>query len=120
MPYATDSDLTTRIPATLAASTDLRALALADAEEMIDLDEYGGRAVRAHAYLAAHYLAVNPDSGMFEGEGGLVTSMSAGEISASFAAPPIPEGVDPLLLTTSYGRQFVAIRNTLVSHPEFV
>ncbi len=116
MPYATDSDLTTRIPATLTATLDQRTLALADAAEQIDLDSYLGKAVRAHAFLAAHYLAI---SGAIAGggESGLVQSHAMGAISASYAVTAL-SAEDSLLGTTIYGRQFLQIRSTLSSWPE--
>ncbi len=113
MPYASDSDLTSRIQAAASATADQRAIALDDAEEHIDLESYGGKAVRAHVLLAAHYLALG---GFIPGgETGLVTSHSMGAIAASYATTA-PD--DPLLATTIYGRQFLQIRNSLVSRPE--
>jgi hypothetical protein len=117
MSYATDADLTTRVPASSAVALALRTVALADAEAMIDDDQFGDRTVRAHVMLAAHYLALLPGSGMTTGEGGLATSKSAGEISASYATL-VPAGWDPLLATTLYGRMFLQILSTIVSYPE--
>lgn len=117
MAYASDADLTTRIPATASASEALRALALDDAAAMIDDVQFADRAVRAHVFLAAHYLALG---GSIPGvtEGGLVSSRSAGAISVSYAVPTIPAGWDPSLASTSYGRQFLQIASTVVSTPE--
>ena len=116
MAYASDADLLTRYPATSVASVAERAAALADAEEMIDDVQFGGRAVRAHAALAAHYLIVGgfvPGSG----EGGMIASRNAGEISVSYAVPDLG-GLDPLLATTAPGRHYLQIVNSLVSVPE--
>jgi len=115
MAYASDTDLTTRVPATLAASSALRLVALSDAEAMIDDEQFGLRAVRAHCMLAAHYLTI--DGTIAGGEGGLVTQRSAGEISVSYAVT-VPGGYDPLLGTTRYGRAFLEILASLVSMPE--
>ena len=116
MPYATDSDLTTRIPATSVATEAQRALALDDAEAQIDLDSYGDKAVRAHVFLAAHYLLL---SGAIPGggESGLVQSHAMGAISASYAVTAL-SAADSLLGTTVYGRQFLQIRATISSWPE--
>jgi hypothetical protein len=116
VPYATDSDLTTRIPATSAATEAQRAFALDDAEEQIDLESYAGRAVRAHVFLAAHYLAL---SGAIPGggESGLVRSHAMGAISASYAVTALSAS-DSLLGTTIYGRQFLQIRASVSSWPE--
>lgn len=118
MAYASDADLTARIPATEAVDVAVRALALADAAEMIDDTMFAGRTVRAQCFLAAHYLALNPDSGMPSGgEGGIVSARSAGAISVSYAVPTIPAGWDPSLASTSYGRQFLQIASTVASAP---
>lgn len=111
--YATDSDLTTRVPASTAATPAQRTVALDDAEEHIDLDSYEGKAVRAHVMLAAHYLTL---AGIISGgESGLLSSHSMGSIAASYAVSA-PD--DPLLATTIYGRQFLQIRDSLASRPE--
>lgn len=115
MAYASDSDLTTRIPATSAASSTLRATALADAEAMIDDAQWGLRSVRAHCLLAAHYLQLA--GSIPGGEGGLATSKSAGAISVGYAVPDLG-GYDPSLATTLYGRQFLQLAATLCSAPE--
>lgn len=113
MPYATDSDLTTRIPATSAATEAQRLLALEDAEELIDLDAFGGRTVRAHVLLAAHFLTLS--GAIAGGESGIVQSHAMGAISASYAVAA-PSG-DPLLASTIYGRQYLQIANTVIGEP---
>lgn len=118
MAYASDSDLTTRIPATLAASSDLRLLALADAEEEIDDLRFAGRAVRAHCLLAAHILAMNPESGVSGGAAGVVQSQAAGEISVSYAVGA--DAVGGLHSETVYGREFDRICAGIIGVPEAV
>lgn len=114
MPYASDSDLTTRIPATSAATEAQRLLALEDAEALIDLDAFGARTVRAHALLAAHFLTLS--GAIAGGESGLLASHAMGAISASYATTA-PTGVDALLATTIYGRQYLQIANTVIGEP---
>lgn len=117
MAYATDADLILRVPAAVAVASGLRTIALSDAAAMIDDEQFGDRAVRAHCLLAAHYLALMPNSGMTTGEGGLAASKSAGEISVSYAVPQLGD-TDPMLATTLYGRQYAQILASLVSVPE--
>lgn len=102
MPYATDSDLTTRIPETAALTLAQRSAALLDAQNEIDETRFGLLTLRAHVLLAAHYLQIS--GALAGGAGGLVTSRSAGEISVSYAAPPA--GAVGLHSETPYGRQF--------------
>lgn len=118
MAYASDADLTTRIPATIAGATAAqRALALADAMAMIDDTLFGDRTIRAQTFLAAHYLALDPGSAMFGGEGGIVASRAAGAISVSYAVPTIPAGWDPSLASTAYGRAFLSIAASVCPGP---
>jgi hypothetical protein len=109
--YATDADLLLRIPAASAVAVALRTVALADAETLIDDRSYADRAVPAHVYLAAHLLALQPDSAL-GGEGGAVTSIKAGEIQTSFSAPSFDVG--ETLSLTKYGRAYIMIRDTVV------
>jgi len=98
--YATDSDLVARVPATASLTAEQRQTALTDAEEEIDDRVFGGLTLRAHVMLAAHYLQL---LGLIPGgEGGLVTSRSAGEISVSYATPDETGSH----YETAYGRQF--------------
>lgn len=114
MPYATDSDLTTRIPATAAASLTQRTFALDDAEELIDIESFGGRTVRAHVLLAAHFLVLS--GAIAGGESGVVQSHAMGAISASYAVGNTA-AIDPLLGSTIYGRQYLQIANTVIGEP---
>jgi hypothetical protein len=118
MAYASDADLTTRVPATIAGATlAQRTLALADAMAMIDDALFDGKTIRAQTFLAAHYLALDPGTAMYVGEGGVVSSRSAGAISVSYAVPTIPAGWDPSLATTAYGRAFLSIAATVCPGP---
>lgn len=100
--YASDDDLTTRIPATSAVAEATRLAALEDAKAEISIDLFGDMALRAHVLLTAHYLQLS--GAIAGGVGGVVLSRSAGEISVSYASPPaVAVGLHS---ETSYGRQF--------------
>ena len=101
MPYATDSDLTTRAPPAAAVDPAQRSAALADAALLLDEAEIGDTLVPAHAYLAAHLLASTPGSGMPAGVGP-VTSAKAGEIAATYAAAAVASDLD----SSHWGRLF--------------
>lgn len=111
MAYAVDADLTTRIPATATATLAQRTLALADAQVLIDDQQYGARTLRLHCLLAAHYLVLA--GAIVGGEGGIVSARSAGGISVSYAVT-VPEGWDPSLTSTLYGRQFLQLAATMI------
>lgn len=118
MAYASDADLTTRVPATVAGATlAQRTLALADAMAMIDDVLFDDRTIRAQCFLAAHYLALDPGAAMYAGDGGIVSARSAGAISVSYAVPAIPSGWDPSLASTAYGRAFLSIASTVCPGP---
>jgi hypothetical protein len=118
MAYASDADLTTRVPATVAGATlAQRTLALADAMAMIDDDLYADRTIRAQCFLAAHYLMLDPGTAMYSPEAGIVASRSAGAIAVSYAVPTIPAGWDPSLAATAYGRAFLSIAATVCPGP---
>lgn len=119
MPYATDSDLTTRHAAALDVSLALRTVALADAAAEIDADAFGGMAIKAHCLLAMHELVSNPDSPIYAAESGPVLSRSAGEISVSYASPA-DEVVGGLHSSTRYGRRFDALAAKVQHFPEAV
>lgn len=112
MPYATDADLLARYASATAVAEATRLLALDDAEEEIDAEAFRGMTVRAHCLLAMHYLQLD---GLVAGESGPVTARSAGEISVSYASPPV-EVVDGLHSATRYGRMFDAIAAKVI-HP---
>jgi hypothetical protein len=114
MAYASDADLTARVPSTATGATAAqRALALSDAEAMISDELFADRTIRAQCFLAAHYLALNPATTVGSGEGGIVASRAAGAISVSYAVPTIPAGWDPSLASTSFGRAFLSIASTV-------
>lgn len=105
MAYATDADLVLRVPATAALTADQRAAALLDAGAEVDDRVVGDSTVLVHCLLAAHHLQLG---GLLAGgEGGVVTSRSAGEISVSYAAPAA--GAVGLHGATAYGRRADAI-----------
>lgn len=101
MPYATDSDLTTRIPSALLVDSGLRAVSLLDARKLCDetLGEEADTLLQWHVYMTMHLLACHPDSGVFA-ESGPVTAAAAGEISASFGT----KGTITDLDSTVWGR----------------
>lgn len=97
MAYATDADLLARVPPAADVDPAYRAVALADAALLVT-DDFDA-IVPAHAYLAAHLLASNPDTGM-PASGGPVSSAKAGEIAATFAVAPAADD----LASTHWGR----------------
>ncbi len=114
MAYATDADLLLRVPVTAGVDADLRAAVLLDARRLINDSNrsYDTRTVPAHCYLTAHILTI-VDPGTMGGEAGQVTSLKAGEIAASFAAPSYT--TDETLATTKWGRLYMMIRKTVIS-----
>lgn len=115
--YATDAEFLIYVPAAAVVSASLRELALTDAEEFIDPESYRGKTTRAHAMLAAHFLAM--DEYIAGGGGGMVTARSANGIAASYATSArTPE--DSLLATTKYGRSYLMIRDQVIHSPEAV
>ena len=106
--YATTAYLQRRVPETVAVdAADASALqeALDDAEPMIGLDAYDVRSELAHAFYAAHLLAVRYPS-LMGGESGTPTGKSAGEISVSFAASTVASD-ESRPGTTRWGRLFL-------------
>jgi hypothetical protein len=114
MPYATDSDLTTRIPATAAVSSALRAIALDDAKAWLSERAHGTKLLQSHVLVAAHMLALQEL--IDPGSPGTVSSQNASEITTSWAvtAPPMS---DVWLAGTKYGRQYAAIRRMIPHGP---
>lgn len=106
--YADDAFLISRVPAASAVDSAARLAALEDAEPMIDLAVYRARAELAHAYYAAHLLALRYPS-LLGGESGVVTSKSAGEVSVGYAAPVLT-GDETDVARTYYGRQYAELR----------
>jgi hypothetical protein len=117
MPYCTDTRLLVRHAAASAVDAALREIALDDAAGEIDAAAFEPMTEQAHAWLAMHKLASNPDSGLpgAGAESAPVTSRSAGEISVSYAAPAsaVVEGLNS---STRYGREFDRIAAKVI-HP---
>jgi hypothetical protein len=106
--YADATYLQRRVPETaavLAAAPDALTYALEDAEPMIDLTAYGLRSELAHAFYAAHLLAVRFPS-IMGGESGAPTGKTAGEVSVSFTASAVASSEDRPG-TTRWGRMFL-------------
>lgn len=113
--YATDADLTGRIPETATADATLRGYALEDAAEMIDLDAYRLKSLRAHVMLAAHYLV---QRGHLTGvsSSGPIQSWTAGEMSVTYATAAAEFG-DPTLASTRYGQEFLLLFKSVPHEP---
>ena len=92
-------------------------LFLDDAFEDIGPDElrWGEKFDRAHCYLSAHLLTsgTTTEAGNTSSNAGAITSKSAGGVSVtrSSLAKDLSIG-DDFYLTTSYGQQFMRIRNS--------
>jgi len=109
--YATDNDLTLRIPELKCLSFAARRTALADAECFVSLSAYGSFATQAHVLYAAHLLACRYPEDL-GGEQGPVTSLKAGEIASSYAATAPSENS---VGTTKWGRMFMQVCNSIVA-----
>jgi hypothetical protein len=105
--YAAVADFTARIPDAASLGSPTIQVALDDAESWIDLRAFGRKSLQAHVLLAAHLLAIR--TGALGGAAGPVTSMRAGEIGATFAAPISTSA----LATTRWGAEFSAIVRSL-------
>lgn len=92
-------------------------LFLDDAVEDIGTDEgrWCGKYDRAHCYLGAHYLwsGTRTEAGDMSATAGPINSKAAGGVSVgrSVVAKDLSSG-DDFYLSTSYGQQFINIRNT--------
>ncbi len=125
MAYATDADLLGRIPSAATVPTGLtsdqwiaaRGFALADAMVMIDDERFDQTTTYAHVMYAAHLLACRFPLSALGGEAGPVTSMSAGEISASYA---IAAPSEDKLSTTRYGREYDRVAAAITAFPTCV
>lgn len=119
--YATDADLTARIPETSTVDSALRGYALEDAATMLDDGAYGEKLLRAHVLLAAHYLAKSGalSSGSGGGGGaGPISSWSVGETSVTYAVAAA--AVDPTLGSTKYGQLFIELVNSVPHEPQIL
>jgi len=80
------------------------------AASQIGLVAWGAEASDGHRLLTAHY-AVKAAIGA-SGAGGPLASMSAGEISASYATAPL---TDDDLTSTFYGKSYLALRKIVTA-----
>jgi hypothetical protein len=78
----------------------------------MDPDVWGDKYNFGMAYLAAHLMAMSRR----EGIGGSVVREQVGEISQSFSSP-ISDGRHDQYLATSYGAEFLSLRNSVVITP---
>ncbi len=79
-----------------------------------DEDRWKGKYDVAHCYAAAHLLsrATNTEAGNTSAKAGPVSSKAAGGVSVSYSANAKDRSDgDDFWMSTSYGQQFVAIRN---------
>lgn len=128
MAYATAASLYGRIPSAEVPPPGVTApvwaaavgYALADAETQIDDERWGAQTEYAHVLLTAHILATRfPLSGVgISGGGAPVSSMSAGEISASYAVRSI--GDADRHSSTSYGQDFDTLAAGITAFPTFI
>lgn len=86
------------------------------AANRLSSDAFGDFYVEACAWLAAHLMTVAAlDDGAEASSLGGVSERKAGDLSIKFAASSssssIPEG-DQSLVSTRYGREFIALRNS--------
>jgi hypothetical protein len=113
MPYATDARLLVLIPDASDIDEEIRTAVLALAADMIDRELFGKRTELAHAYLTAHFLAVQ--TGSLGGVTGNVTGRRAGEVSISYATAT--NSMDSDLAATRWGRAFLSIQNGVAIGP---
>jgi hypothetical protein len=87
---------------------------LAYAALRIDTGIWGNVYDQALVYLAAHMLKMDPSyGGAYTGAAGAVIAQKDGDLSRSYAAPPAVSSLtDSYLLRTSYGAQFLALRDS--------
>lgn len=88
---------------------------IAFAELQVNATWFDAKYEWAAAYLAAHYLALNPASGgSTEPGGGFIVSKREGDLSVTYAKPAV-SGTnlsDDSLSQTSFGQQFIQLRNS--------
>lgn len=111
---ASDADLLARVPGASTISATSRGIALDDAAEWIDDVAYDGLYDQAHVYLAAHLLALRFPADLPGAGTGPIASMSAGEISASYAVAAAAAS-DSDLSTSPWGRMFLALAKRVSS-----
>lgn len=99
------------------ADSDRRDTFLELAAARLTSGRWGSMYVQAVCYLAAHMLTLSPaadDGSGASRAAGPVTSKGAGDLSIAYGSvsPGTISMSDAALLTTPYGREFLAIRNT--------
>lgn len=117
---ATPTQLKTSWPEFAAIDDTVIQAALDDADEEINADAWGTRAVKAECALAAHFLKQRGvlDAGA---PGGLptdnVASVKVGDVSVTYNTAAVmmavQAGVDPALVTTKYGQEYVRLMGTV-------
>lgn len=116
---ATPDDLKTRWPEFAGVADPLIQDALDDADEEINADAWGTRAVKAECALAAHFLKKN--GALTSGAPGLPTdnlgSVKVGDVSVTYNTAAImmavQAGVDASLADTKYGLEYIRLMNTV-------
>lgn len=113
---STSTDMFDAIAPELAASSR-RDTFLELATTRLTAARWGSMYVQAVCYLAAHMLTLSPptdDGSDASRAAGPVTSKGAGDLSIGYGSvlPATISMADASLLTTPYGREFLAIRNT--------
>ena len=75
---------------------------------------FGSKYDLAIAYMAAHMMSVNTETGAGTGTGtGFITSKKEGDLAVSYAKPESGSGGgDASLSQSSYGQQFIDLRNS--------
>ena len=110
---ATDAELLVLVPdAKAETDTGRRQEFLDFAFGMINLEAFGDKAHRAHAFLTGHFLALTTPGMSTRSP---TTAKSIGGISASYAVGTPP--ADQELSSSAYGLAFLACRETLFVAP---
>lgn len=78
----------------------------------MDPDVWGDKYAYGMAYLACHLMSMS----VREGIGGAVIREQVGEISQSYSSP-ISDGKRDQFLASSYGAEFLSLRNSVVITP---
>lgn len=98
--------------ARLTRGSDQIAWALSCTCSMINLECWGDKASCGHAYLAAHFMAVEAG-----GEGGIVNNRKIDTIQEGYGGIPNFDTSDAALASTKWGRLYLALRATLLTPP---
>lgn len=77
---------------------------------------FGDKYDLAGAYMAAHMMTLNPETGQGTSNtgSGFITSKKEGDLAMSYAQPKSNSsgGGDAILSQTSYGQQFIGLRDS--------